>query len=399
MVGWNAREVTMRTKVRKLIGGFLAALGFAAIGGAQQIGKYVPIAAGSDADHAMQEINATTDTAQKLAFIDKFASNFGQGNMAIVANELYVNYYLSQKNYAKTYEYGDKLFAVDPDNLANAVSLVRAASEAGDTAKLMTYGETSSGILKRFRASTPPEGTNEETWNQQKESALRASAESIQYIEQAVYSGVYQTKDAARRGDQLAHFAELFPDSPYTIPALGVAAASYQTAQNPPKMLQVANGLLAKDPNNLGMLLLLSDYYGEKGEQLDKAEAYAKKAASLADSTPKPEGVSDDDWKKQTTLQKGLALCTLGQVNLQKKDNAAAATSFQAAAPLLKANDQSYARNEYRLGYAFLNLKKLPEAKQAFTEAASVESPYKQPALDKLKTLPAKAPVTRRKAS
>lgn len=389
----------MRTTKGRLTFGLITVLALGVATEAQRIGKYVPIAAGSDADHAMQEITAATDPAQKLSLIDKFATDFGQGNMAIVANELYVNYYLSQKNYGKAYEYGDKLFAVDPDNLANAVNLVRAASEAGDTAKLLTYGETSSGILKRFRASPAPEGIGEDRWKQEKESAIQASADSIRYIEQAVYAGVYQTKDAAKRGDQLAHFAELFPDSPYAIPALGVAATSYQQAQNAPKMLEVANGLLTKDPNNLGMLLLLADYYGEKGEQLDKAEAYAKKATSLADSAPKPEGVSDDDWKKQTTLQKGFALCALGQVNLQKKDNASAVTNFQAAAPLLKSNNQSYARNEYRLGYAFLNLKKLPEAKQAFTEAASVESPYKQPALDKLKSLPAKAPAARRKVS
>ncbi len=387
----------MQTTVRTITIGLLAMLFCGVAAEAQRIGKYVPITAGSDADHAMQEINAATDPAQKLALIDKFAANFGQGNMAIVANELYVNYYLAQKNYPKTYEYGDKLFAVDPDNLANAVNLVRAASEAGDTAKLMAYGEASSRILKRFGASTAPAGMSEDRWKEEKQGALQASADSIQYIEQAVYAGVYQTKDPAKRAEQLAHFAELFPDSPYAIPAMGVAAASYQAAQNAPKMLEVANGLLAKDPNNLGMLLLLADYYGEKGEQLDKAEAYAKKAASLADSAPKPEGVSDDDWKKQTTLQKGLAICALGQVNLQKKDNAAAVTNFQAAAPLLKSNDQSYARNEYRLGYAFLNLKKLPEAKQAFTEAASVESPYKQPALDKLKALPAKAPPAARR--
>jgi tetratricopeptide (TPR) repeat protein len=210
---------------------------------------------------------------------------------------------------------------------------------------------------------------------------------------------MYQTKDPSKRAGQLAHFAELFPASPYANLALGVAAAAYQQAQNAPKMLEVANGLLAKDPSNLGMLLLLADYYGEKGEQLDKAEAYAKKAAGLAEAAPKPEGVTDEQWKEQTTLQKGLALSALGEVNLQKKDNAAAVTNLQSAAPLVKGNNASYARNQFRLGYAFLNLKKLPEAKQAFTEAASVESPYKQPALDKLKALPAKGPATRRRAS
>ena len=72
-------------------------------------------------------------------------------------------------------------------------------------------------------------------------------------------------------------FAQMFPDSPYADQAMGVAAASYRQTQNTPKMLEVANGLLAKDPGNLGMLILLADYYSEKGEQLDKAETTRKK--------------------------------------------------------------------------------------------------------------------------
>ena len=47
--------------------------------------------------------------------------------MAIVVDDTYVNYYLAAKNYDKAFEYGDKLFAIDPDNFANAVNMVRAA--------------------------------------------------------------------------------------------------------------------------------------------------------------------------------------------------------------------------------------------------------------------------------
>src|SRR6266478_611569 len=360
---------------------------------AQQIGKIVTVQAGSDADHAISEINAATDPAQKLALIGTFAEGAGkEGDYPILVNGLYVDYYLAQKNYDKAFEYGDKLFALDQDNFQNAMNMVRAASEKGDADRLISYGEKAQGILQRYKNAPAPSGTSAEAWTQQKAQTLEANKDGIAYIQNAVFSGVYQAKDAGKRAALLVRFAQIFPDSPYANQALGVAATAYQQAQNGPKMLEVANGLLAKDPSNLGMLLLLADYYGEKGEQLDKAEAYAKKAASLADSAPKPEGVADEQWKQQTTLQKGIALSALGQVNLQKKDNASAVQNFQAAAPLLKSNDASYARNQYRLGYAFLNLKKLPEAKQAFTDAASVNSPYKQPALDKLKTLPAKAP-------
>jgi tetratricopeptide (TPR) repeat protein len=353
---------------------------------AQQIGKFVPIAAGSDEDKALTEINGTSDPAQKLALIDKFSSDLGKGDMAAVADELYVNYYLGQKDYDKAFEYGEKLFAVDPDNFNNAVNMIRAANEKGDGDKVIAYGERAAGILQRYHAAGPPSGTEQQAWDRQKAGALESNKDNILYVEQSVYLVEYKTADPGKRAARLAQFAELFPDSPYATQALGVAATSYQQAQNTAKMLEVANGLLVKDPNNIGMLLLLSDYYSEKGEQLDKAATSAKKAIDLLGTAPKPDGVTDEQWQQQVSLQKGLALSALGQVNLEKKDNATAVDNLKAAAPLLKPDPGSYGRNQYRLGFALLNLKRNTEAKDAFTQAAAVNSPYKALAEAKLKT-------------
>ncbi len=175
---------------------------------------------------------------------------------------------------------------------------------------------------------------------------LENNKDGIAYIQQAVFSGAYQAKDPAKRAGLLTRFAQIFPDSPYANQALGVAATAYQQAQNAPKMLEVANGLLAKDPNNLGMLLLCSDYYGEKGEQLDKAEAYAKKAVAVLQTAEKPEGVTDEQWTQQKALQKGLALSSLGQVNIQKKDNAQAAENLALAQEKLRASGAAPARRK-----------------------------------------------------
>src|SRR5713226_3264475 len=328
---------------------------------AQQIGKFVPIPAGSDADHLLTEINAAPDPAQKLALIDKFAG-IAQGDMAIVADDLYVNYYIAAKNYDKAFEYGDKLFA---------------------------YGEKTAQILQSYKARPAPAGMKPDDWETQKAQTLQDVRESMTYAEQLLFDGAYRTADAAKRAALLVRFAQLFPDSQFAGQALGVAAAAYRQTQNSAKMLEMANGLLAKDPDNLGMLLLLADYYGEKGEQLDKAESYAKKSLSLLETAQKPEGVTDEQWAQQKTLQKGLALSALGQVNIEKKNDAQAVDNFKTAAPSLKSDEVSYARNQYRLGFALLNLKRVPEAKAAFTEAASVNSPYKAPAQEKLKALPA----------
>ena len=369
----------------------------AAVG--QQIGKNVPIQAGSEVDHALNEINATADPAQKLALIEKFADGPGkEGNYPLVANGLFVEYYLSQKDYDKSFEYGDKLFALDPDNFQNAINMVRASAEKGDVEKLSSYGEKAGGIMQRYKAAPAPEGTSAEMWKEQQTHTMEANKDSYVYVQQLVFSGVYQVKEPAKRAALLVKFAQAFPDSTYSNQALGVAATAYQQAQNTPKMLEVANGLLARDPSDVGMLLLLSDYYGEKGEQLDKAETYAKKAISTLETAAKPEGATDDQWAKQKGLQKGLALSSLGQVNIEKKDNAQAVENLKAAAPLVKPDDGSYARNQYRLGFALLNLKRNAEAKEAFTQAASVNSPYKGLAQDKLKGL-AGAGTARRKAS
>ncbi len=362
----------------------------------QQIGKFVPIPAGSEVDHALTEISAATDLAQKLALINKFAEGPGkEGDYPLVADGLYVDYYLTEKNYDKAFEYGDKLFTVDPDNFQNALNMIRAASEKGDADQLISYGEKEQGILKRYKDARAPAGTDASQWEQQKSQALESNKEGIAYIQQAVFSGAYQAKDPAKRAGLLTRFAQIYPDSPYANQAFGVAATSYQQAQNAPKMLEVANGLLSKDPNNLGMLLLLYDYYCDKTDQLTKAETYSKKAISLLDAAPKPEGVTDEQWAQQKSLQKGLALSSLGQVNIEKKDNTQAVQNLKAAAPLLKPDDGSYGRNQYRLGYALLNLKKTAEAKEAFTQAASVNGPYKSLAQDKLK---ASAAPARRKA-
>jgi tetratricopeptide (TPR) repeat protein len=377
---------------RRLLGFALLSAGallVVAMPAAAQIGKSVPVPAGSDADHALSEINATTDPTQKLALIDKFAAT-AQGDMAIVVDDTYVNYYLAAKNYDKAFEYGDKLFALDPDNFANAVNMVRAAQEKGDSDKLLSYGAKAADILKRYKASSVPEDEKKRT--------LENAHDNIVYVQQLIFNGAYQTKDPTKRAAQLVQFAQMFPDSPYADQAMGVAAASYRQAQNTPKMIEVANGLLAKDPNNVGMLLLLADYYSEKGDQLDKAEADAKKATAALADAKKPEGVTDEQWQQQVSLQKGLALSSLGQVNIQKKNNAAAVENLKAASPLLKSDAGSYARNQYRLGYALLNLKKVQEAKQAFTEAASVDSPYKQPSLDKLKAMSGAATSARAKS-
>ena len=363
-----------------------------------QLGKNVMIPAGSEVDRQINAINAA-DPSQKLQLIDEFSKAHPDGDYQIIADEQYVNYYIGAKQYDKAFEYGDKLFALDPDNFQNALNMIRGANEKGDTEKLFSYGEKATSIIQNYQKSAAPTGTDAETWERGKTDKLAAQKANLDYVYQSLVSAAYNSKEPAKKANYFERMAKMYGGTPEETQTLSMAAFSYQQAQQRTKMLAAANAVLAKSPENIGMLLLLADDYSEKGEQLDKAEAYAKKAISLADSAKKPEGTVDEQWKQETSVQKGLALSTLGQVSLQKKLNPQAVDYLTKAAPLLKSNAVSYARNQYRLGFAYVNLKKNADAKQAFTDAASVDSPYKGPAQQKLAEISSAKATARKKAS
>jgi len=368
---------------------FLAAVLALSLPAAAQIGKSPMVRAGTEEDRALLAIDNATDPAQKLALLDQFLANFGQTDLALLAYERYMAHYLGVKDYAKVFEYGEKALALDPDHISSAVTMVRAAQEMGDTAKAFEYGERIGAMLERYKAAPPPEGMDEMSWRDRKAITFERLGDQLNYVYYTLYSIAYQTQDLLKRAGMLERYASMFPDSPYTSNAESLVAASYQQAQDYPKMLEFAQKVLQRDAENLGMLILLADYWSERGEELEKAEEYGKKALELLEQAQKPEQVTEEQWEQQKGLQRGLVQSALGQIEIRKGNNREAVEAFKEAAPLLKPDPLTYARNQYRLGFALLNLRRTSEARAALTEAASVDSPYKALAQQKLNEISA----------
>ncbi len=366
-----------------LLAGVLAV----AAGAGAQIGKSVSVAAGTPEDRALSEIYAAPDGPEKIALLDKFMADYGQGDMALLGDQLYAQTYLAMKNYPKAYEYGDKALALDPDNLTTAVVLVHAADEQGDAKKVFDAGEKVAAILARYKASPAPEGASAEMWASQKQTTLANAQADIGYAEYAMVNAALKTTQPAARAAFLERFLTDFPDSSYATMVREQTAIAYQAAQNTPKMLAAAQNVLVANPNNISMLLLLSDNWSDKGEQLDKAADYARKALALLPKAAKPENVTDEQWQQQVALQKGIALSSLGEVYVNQNQNAPAVDSFKQASPLLKSNTVTYARNLYRLGFTLAKMQRTAEARTVLTEAVSINSPYRaqaQETLDKI---------------
>jgi tetratricopeptide (TPR) repeat protein len=342
-----------------------------------QIGKSVSVSAGTPEDKALADIYAAPDGPDKVALLDKFMADFGTGDMALLADQLYVQTYLAQKNYAKVYEFAAKALALDPTNLSAAVSMVHAAEEQGDTKKVFAAGDKVAEIISKYKNLPAAEGTPPDQWAQQKSVSINNVQGDIGYVEYALVNAAYKTADPAARAALFERYVTSFPDSPYTITVREQTAVAYQQAQETPKMLDTALRILAADPNNISMLLLVSDYWSENNQQLDKAAADAQLALDQLAQAKKPDNLSDDQWQQQMSLQKGLAYSAIGEVNVDKGRNEPAVDAFKQASPLLKSNTILYARNLYRLGFTLAKMQRIPEARTVLTEAVSIESPYK----------------------
>ncbi|MGH9747823.1 MAG: tetratricopeptide repeat protein [Candidatus Acidiferrales bacterium] len=377
--------------MRRLIVPLAALLVFATTAAAQ-IGKSVSVSAGTQEDKDLAAIYATADGPDKIKLLDKFVADYNTGDLPLLADQLYAQTYLTQKNYAKVYEYGEKAMVLDPDDFSALILMVHAADEQGDAQKLFSLGERVGPLLAHYQASVPPAGMGDDQWAAQKTQNMKDAQADISYAQYTMVNAAYKTSDPTARTKLLERYAKAFPDSPYTLGVREQTAIAYQQAQNTPKMIETAQDILAKDPGSISMLLLLADNWSENGQQLDKAGADAKKALDLLGQAKKPDNVTDDQWQKQISIQKGLAYSVLGQVYVNNDQNAQAVDAFKQASPLLKPDPFSYARNLYRLGFTLAKMQKNAEARTVLTEAVSINSPYKAKAQQTLNKIGGAAP-------
>lgn len=367
-----------------------------AVAASAQIGKTVTVPAGSDEDKALTPIYSAPDGPEKVALLDKFMSDYGKGDFELLGDELYVQTYLAQKNYAKVYEYGDKALALDPDSLTTAVNIIRAADAQGDTAKIYDFGEKAAAMISHYKASPAPEGTSASDWAAAKDRTLKDAESDISYVQYSMVNAAFKTTDPAARAKLFERYVAAFPDSSYTTNVREQTAIAYQQAQDTPHMISTAQAILEKDPNNVSMLILLADVWSDSGQQLDKAADYAQKVLDVLKDAKKPENVTDEDWQKQTSLEKGIACSAIGEVDVRKTKNAPAVEAFKQANPLLQGNNYYYGRNLYRLGFTLAKMQRTAEARTVLTEAVSVDSPFKPLAQETLNKIG--GPVSKRPA-
>jgi tetratricopeptide (TPR) repeat protein len=332
------------------------------------------IGAGTDEDHALQEISNEQDPQKKLAmytdFVQKFSSN---PTAAAYGNWQLAQAYQATGDLQKSLDYGNKALAGSPHNLDILVSQASVAQQAKNNAKVMDYAAKGGEVCLSNAKQPKPEGMSDEDFTRKVNEDKSSAQNSCDFLETSGFNAITSETDPKSRMADIEKFTLAFPDSKYQEQVSNYAMYTLGPGQLNDKERLVSFGekILASNPNSLAALLLLANYYGDDSKPGSGAKAitYSQKAIEVA----KPDAADADKSRK---LSAGAAHNTIGWVYLKQEKTAASIPELRTAAGLLKGqDDQQYARALYGLGFAYGKLNKLTEAREVLTEAVKIPGP------------------------
>jgi tetratricopeptide (TPR) repeat protein len=156
------------------------------------------------------------------------------------------------------------------------------------------------------------------------------------------YVNAVQQADPAAKAQAIEAFLQTYPNTVMKEDALVSLMGAYQQAGNAQKTIDTANRVLQANPNNIRALALLAYYYrsmaGQPGpdaaKNADLATQYGQKGLDALPNTPKPEGMSDEDFTKFHNQLGAVFNGALAYAALQKKDYATSQKDFRDAVGL-----------------------------------------------------------------
>jgi tetratricopeptide (TPR) repeat protein len=333
----------------------------------------IVIAAGSDQDHALQDITNEPDPQKKLAMYQAFVQKFSADPAAVA----YGNWQISQAYQAsgdlqKALDYGDKALAGSPHNLEIMVSQIGLAQQAKNNSKAMDYAAKGGEVCHSIGKEPKPDAMSDADFAEQVSQEKAAAQSTCDFLETSGFNAIATESDQNARMADIEKFTAAFPDSKFQDSVSSFALDALSQLKDNARMVAYAEKTLTANPNSLPALLLLANFYGDdsKPGSAAKAITYAQKVIDVA----KGDAPDADKGRK---VSAGVAHNTVGFAYLKQEKTASAIPELKTAAVLLKGQeDQQYARALYGLGFAYGKLNKLTEARDVLSEGAKIQSPW-----------------------
>ncbi|HXN47279.1 MAG TPA: hypothetical protein VN893_11600 [Bryobacteraceae bacterium] len=342
---------------------------------------------------ALQQIEAEADEAKKVPLLEQFVVQFPKDENIPWAYDQLIGVYAKAGQSDKVLETGQKLLAMDPDDVPAAQACLKASEAKKDPALVLKWSATTSELARKLVQSPQPQAADDvDAWKRNVDYARQVDV----YTEYALYAALLQSTDPKVRiqlGEALQARNAQSEYAPKVSQPLFLAYL--QTGQSE-KALEFAEKCIAANQTSAEMLLAVAQSYMAKKEP-DKAIAAAEHAIQIVDSNQKPEGVAEADWPTWRTQIKGRAGWIAGVSYAAVNKWAPADKLLRVALPSVQADKDMLAQTLFFLGLANYRLAEGGQAARygdalKFSEqCAALPGPYQAPARTNVKAIRAKS--------
>jgi hypothetical protein len=320
---------------------------------------------------ALQQIGQESDEVKKLAACEKFTQDYPKSeNLAWVYGEMQP-LYVKANQPDKAVEAGEKIMAIDPEDLETALATLKASEAKKDPDLVKKWSATTAALAQKAIASPQPKDEDAvEEWKKHVDYAKQVNT----YSEYAVDAMALQTTDPRKKVDLIEALFDRNPQSQYVAQLLPAAVQALQQMNDPERSTAFAEKVLAKEPNNDDMLLVAANGYSQKGKEPDKVIAYSNKLVEVIGQKAKPDGVADADWTKRNNVIVCLAHYWPGKAYYGQKKYAAAGKELQVALSLSDSNPALKPELLFMLGDSAYRQENVAEALKYFQQCAALKS-------------------------
>ncbi|MGC2333538.1 MAG: tetratricopeptide repeat protein [Candidatus Acidiferrales bacterium] len=206
-----------------------------------------------------------------------------------------------------------------------------------------------------------------------------APAPKVDPKEEAAYKAFFDTsaQDADQKIQLGQDFVQTYPNSHYLESVYGGLSRAYYVKQDWKNLFLVSDKALAINPDDVDLLAMVgwviphitNSNTPDADKQLDKAEAYEKRAITDLATLPKPAGMTDEQFATVKAEKVAEAHSGLGLVYFRRQDFDNAAKELQQATQGIPNPD---ATDFYALGASLQNAGHFAEAADAYTRCSQI---------------------------
>jgi tetratricopeptide (TPR) repeat protein len=327
-------------------------------------------------------VKNSPDAESRLKLLNSIVKSY-PGASATWANEQIFQVYEETGQWDQALETGEKILALDPEDIEIAYKCLKIASQKGDRVLARKWSQVAAGTA----ASVVSSPKDDETGRRRLEYA-RQVRNNLGYL---TYQEIASTRDAAKRLDLLEDFLQRNKDSAYRHAAASLYLVTWRESGNGRNSLTAAEKILKLDDSNEDALLIVAGSYQDSQKDPQKLASYANRILVAINRKDPPVEMKDSEWANKKARLTGAAHWMIGAALLQQNQFGAADKSIRIALPYLKGDTRLTSAALFYLGWANYQMHNYRDAVRFNEQCMSLKGPYQEQAARNLQVIRAES--------